>query len=144
MFSFLVEKFLRLGLWPPVVGKFRKKWSDFNFNQLTLRIEPFGDFENFFFEFGDKKLIWRRPHISRTALRIFLKFSPVVVLNMFFRNQKTVWPKKFKFFFEKLFSSQKNTFSWIINEREFFRKIGLSQSRRIIDRQLHAKNHENR
>ena len=143
IFSFFVEKFLRLGLWHPVVGKSCKKCSDFDSNQLTLRIEPFGDFEKKI-EFGDKKLIWRRSHISRTALRIFLKFSPVVVLNMFFRNPKTIWPKKFKFFFEKLFSSQKNTFSWIINEREFFRKIGLSQSRRIIDRQLHAKNHKNR
>ena len=43
---------LRLGLWPPVVGTFCKRWSDSIFNHLTLWIEPFedldlGDFDDF-------------------------------------------------------------------------------------------------
>ena len=144
LFLLFAEKFLRLGLWPPVVGRFCKKCSDFDSNHLTFRIEPFGDFEFSFSNLETKMIIWRRLRFSKTALRIFLIFSPEVVLNMIFRIPKTVRSKQFKFFFEKLFSSQKITFSWIINEWEFFRKIGLSQSLPIIDGQLHAKNHKNR
>ena len=67
-------------------------------------------------------IIWRRLRFSKTALRIFLIFSPVVVLNMIFQNPKTIWCQKFYKFFKKILDNAKNTFLRIINEPEFFRK----------------------
>ena len=99
LLSVFAGKILRLGLWPPVVGIFCKRCSDFVFNHLTLRIEPFGDFQKKFLNLETKKLIWRRSHIWRSALAILTKLSGWVVLNMVFQNPKTVWPKKFYVFF---------------------------------------------
>ena len=45
--------------------------------------------------------------------------------------------------FGKMFKKSKKTFLGIINEPDFFRKIGLSQSLPIIDMQLCAKNYKN-
>ena len=67
-------------------------------------------------------IIWRRLRFSKTALRIFLIFSPVVVLNMIFQNPKTISHQKFHTIFKKIYGNAKNTFLRIINEPEFFRK----------------------
>ena len=67
-------------------------------------------------------VIWRRLRFSKTALRIFLIFSPEVVLIMIFQNPKTISRQKFYTFFKKILGNAKNAFLRIINEPEFFRK----------------------
>ena len=67
-------------------------------------------------------IIWRRLRFSKTALRIFLIFSPEVVLIMIFQNPKTISRQKFYTIFKKFLGNAKNTFLRIINEPEFFRK----------------------
>ena len=63
-----------------------------------------------------------RLNIWRTALTIFMIFSVWVALIIVFWNPKTICPKKFAIFFANFFSSFFDTFSWIINEPEFFFK----------------------
>ena len=67
-------------------------------------------------------IIWRRLRFSKTALRIFLIFSPEVVHNMIFPNLKTISRQKFYTFLKKILGNAKNTFLRIINEPELFQK----------------------
>ena len=67
-------------------------------------------------------IIWRRLRFSKTALRIFLIFSPEVIHNMIFQNPKTISRQKFYTFSKKILGNAKNVFLRIINEPEFFRK----------------------
>ena len=124
---FLAENILSLASDEPVVCEMFQKWWEIVFNYLTFQIEPFGDFEKNFLNLETKMVIWRRSHISRTGLLFFMKFAPVVVLNVFFPNPVTVWPEKIRLFFEKLLSLQKNTFSCIFNEPDFSWKNGRAQ-----------------
>ena len=93
LFSFFAEKFRRPGLWPPVVGKFCKRWSNLDFNHLTLRIEPFGEFrkKKSFLPWACPAATWACPipkclNIWRTAAPILLIFSVVIVLNGIYLN----------------------------------------------------------
>ena len=78
---------------PPVVGRFCKRCSNFDFNQLTLRIEPFGEFRKKF-SFSPRAcptVTWACPipkwlHIWRTIAPILLIFSVVTVLDETYLN----------------------------------------------------------
>ena len=105
-FHFLTEKFLRLGSDHPVLSHIFKNCRKIGFNWLSLRMEPFRD--RFFSRIGRRKIIWRQLRIS--TLRIFLIFSPEVVLNVLSKTEYRLTKKRF---FEKIFSSKGKRFSWI-------------------------------
>ena len=115
----------KTGFWSPCTTTKNQKVVENPFSLVNFAIEPFG-YSNFsLFEFGDKTIILEYSGICRTNLGNFLIFSPVVVLGKFFPNQKTVRPKTFKLFFEKLFSSQKTHFREKLMNWKWFGKTGL-------------------
>ena len=135
MFSFLLEKFLRLGCDHPVVGKIFGRCSNFDFNLLTLRIGPFGvDERKFSFFVPSKVGPGCCPGMPESQKAPYLQNRPGDFL-AFFRVSSPRWclsksigllSRKTPVFFIRIFSSFLDTKVLIKIFWGFSREKGLS------------------